>query len=48
MSEADLAKALGVSVKTVYNKYSDEGQWRVDELQEMAKIFGVEIGDLVD
>jgi predicted transcriptional regulator len=48
MKVDDLATALGVTVKTIYNKYENEGSWTLEELSKMAEIFKTPINELVE
>lgn len=45
--QADLARALGVATPTVNRKWLGTRDWRLGEVEDVAKVLGVSVQDLL-
>jgi transcriptional regulator with XRE-family HTH domain len=48
MSHEDMCKLLGISRPTYSGREKGLTSWRLDELEKIAKTFGVTVKDLID
>ncbi|WP_415111342.1 helix-turn-helix domain-containing protein [Propioniciclava sp.] len=46
-NQSDLARALGVTSATVSRKWFGARQWQLTELEDVAKVLGVDVQDLL-
>ena len=47
LTQGDMANELGMTRPTYASRESDESPWRIDELEQLAKFFGVQLSDLI-
>lgn len=47
LSQADLAAVLGVSEKAAHDRLHGRVRWKLSELEKVADLFGVAVGELV-
>ena len=47
LTQGDIAQELGMSRPTYMGRESGDSSWRMDELEQLAKFFGVQLSDLI-
>lgn len=47
LTQGDIAAELGMTRPTYASRESGESSWRIDELEQLAKYFGVKLADLI-
>ena len=47
LTQGDLATELGMTRPTYASRESGESSWRIDEVEQLAKYFGVKLADLI-
>lgn len=47
LNQGDVAAELGMTRPTYASRESGESSWRIDELEQLAQYFGVQLADLI-
>lgn len=47
LNQGDVAAELGMTRPTYASRESGESSWRIDELEQLANYFGVQLADLI-
>ena len=47
LTQGDIATELGMTRPTYASRESGESSWRIDELNQLASFFGVQLADLI-